>query len=221
MRPVHTPSVTARTRRGSASARTHRKRARRCAPGTPRSRRSSLALLARSSPCPPAKRAERTPGAPSSTSTSSPESSAITHPPVRRAAARAFLSALSRKVRPSSRTDGMRGASRNDRHRTRCGSLGTVRSAVSSRNFFGLLVAMMISTGDDERRTEAAGLEVTRTLDAQRLALQGDQLRNGAAGQTHELLEVARIKGPPLRGALQLDEGAAAGHDDVHVDVGC
>src|SRR2546430_13369027 len=50
--------------------------------------------------------------------------------------------------------------------------------------------------------------------------LERDQLADARVREFHQRLERAFVERRPLRGALQLDEAAVAGLDEVHVHLG-
>ena len=199
-------------RRGAAPPASQTKRARRSV--RPCRRSSSSALLAASwarrsasrsaqRPASGAKCAEATPGAPPSASTHRPESSAIAAPPRGRAAWRALASAFSTKVACGSSASPMPSAP--------CATSSMpsgANSACSSASLPGLFEARTSLTPRTGRRAPPSAARCAATSS-----------RDALAGEREQRVHLGAREGRALGRALQLDEAAGAGHDDVHVGV--
>src|SRR2546430_8179718 len=135
-----------------------------------------------------------------------PESSASAGNPVAAAAWRALASALPSNVSSSSRSSASGASS----------SIGTRRSFTSaSANSAAIsftLCALRVAT-----TTVIASLHLGAP---ERLLLQGEQLARALLGQRHQRAVLLGRERLGLGGALQLDELAPVGHDEVEVDVG-
>src|ERR1041384_7033173 len=146
------------------------------------------------------------PGAPFRASTSNPESSARVSRPEKSARVRAFFSAFSSKVFPSSTTAG--GSIVSWSERIRSGS--AARKLFTSANFPGLVVATKRSiTG--------------KTISAQRgddFLLGFEQLFDALFGKFGHLFHLPSGERRRLGSALHLDEFSRAGHDKIHIHVG-
>ena len=148
----------------------------------------------------PDHRADSTPGIPLSASTQRPLSSARVGRPVASTPARALSSALPSKVGRSS-----------------TGSSYRVTSSRPSTS----------TSGACSGRSRSISSIFLRLRDARKIRLTGEGLplelgELGAAlgGEVEEGVELALVEGRALGGALDLDEAAVAGADDVHVGVG-
>src|SRR5690606_583198 len=226
MLPRHSPRTTVVTNPssdGTTSAQADTKAAPRRSSGTSCIWPSSSAVFASSSPWRPLQRAESTPGMPRRASTSRPESSATQGIPVAAAPSRALAPAFASKVSPVSGASGYGGTvsrptssmpSIPARSSTRC----------SSRSFFALRLATSTRTSGSELLL--AGLRLDRLGQGARVRL-GEHfaldpaqfLDPGERGVEHRVERGTR-EGRAFAGALDLDEGARLGGDDVHVDLG-
>ena len=153
--PVQTPSVTSSnpfpTRTSVA-----RNCARRRRGATPRISRRSFSLFCSSVDPSPAYLAERTPGRPLRKNTSSPESSARAARPDLRWTSRAFMSAFSRNVNPSSFSSSVSPSS------SRLVKIFPVaeRSVLSSRILCLFRVARMMGEDEGDKGEKVAGFEL-------------------------------------------------------------
>src|SRR6478735_7264969 len=144
---------------------------------------------------------------PLSASTASPESSATAGWPVAAATARALSSAFSWKLRPVSATSGTSGNSSTPTRST--ASPASARIRLSSTTLCALRVARTTVGRDATARSAREGR-----------ALERGQVGAAAGGEVEQRVEHLAVKRLGLGGALDLDEAAVAGHDDVHVGVG-
>src|SRR5438874_8776519 len=75
----------------------------------------------------------------------------------------------------------------------------------------------------ESRRSDSSQLSVGRLLDAScsnGFFLRGRELLDAPRSELEQVVEAGPAEGRPLGGRLHLDQGAVAGHDDVHVDLG-
>src|SRR5258705_2493998 len=145
------------------------------------------------------------PGAPSKASTSKPESSAKARSPVKSANARAFLSAFSSNVLPSSITDG--GLDMFSSERIRSGRFS--RNACTSANFPGFVVATKSS--------------ITLELSGERsdnLFLSLEQLFDALFGKLRHSFHLFSRERSRFGGALNFNEFPRTRHNKIHCAVG-
>src|SRR3954468_17271725 len=144
------------------------------------------------------------PGAPPSAAAAMPESSAKTGLPVASAAAFALISALASNESPVSGGSSMPAGSST----TVCGGL---RMRANSSSLCALRLASISSMspfclpGEGGAHSFALGLA---------------ELGDAGLGECEQVVERRARERRALRGRLNLDEAAVAGHDDVGVDLG-
>src|SRR5271165_2554468 len=133
----------------------------------------------------------------------------MTAAPVAAAACRAFNSAFSRKLAPVSS-----GASTPSAVWLTTSNGSSASSARNSRSLPGFAVATTSSSAARGRSGRADALAPAGA------ELCGMEARDAGARKVEQLIELVAAKRVAFGGALNLDETAAAVHDDIHVGFG-